>query len=142
MCGNAESPIAVMSFYYTGPYCSVTPSWMWSYHRSFGRGKEEDVEVSAAELRNVHLNLLSPPSFYQKIKQNELATHRCRLERAFGDICIIDMSETRLNQSVSDAEVILDNFTLIRSDRTEQSEERYKECKSRLQDEDRESPLK
>ncbi len=51
----------------------------------------------------------------------DLLHARCRLERAFRDICIIALSETWLDQSVSDVEVSLDNFTIIRADRTEQS---------------------
>ncbi|KAK2848174.1 hypothetical protein Q7C36_009856 [Tachysurus vachellii] len=40
------SLIAVMHFYYTGPHCCVTSSLMCFYHRSFGRGKEEDMGYS------------------------------------------------------------------------------------------------
>ena len=46
---------------------------------------------------------------------------RCRLERAFRDICIIALTETWLDGSISDNEVTLDGFTIIRSDRTVQS---------------------
>jgi hypothetical protein len=43
------------------------------------------------------------------------------MERAFRDICIIALTETWLDDSVSDDEVSLDNFTIIRSDRTRNS---------------------
>lgn len=46
---------------------------------------------------------------------------RCQLERAFRDTCIIALTETWLDESISDTEVSLDNFTVIRSDRTGQS---------------------
>lgn len=51
----------------------------------------------------------------------DLLHARCRLERAFRDICIIALSETWLDESVSDAEVSLDNFMIIRSDRSKAS---------------------
>ncbi|KAK0135719.1 hypothetical protein N1851_028396 [Merluccius polli] len=51
----------------------------------------------------------------------DLLHARCRFERAFRDICIIALSETWLEESVSDSEVSLDNFTIIRSDRTRHS---------------------
>lgn len=46
---------------------------------------------------------------------------RCRLERAFRDICIIALTETWLDGSISDNEVTLGGFNIIRSDRTAQS---------------------
>ena len=46
---------------------------------------------------------------------------RCRLERAFRDICIIALTKTWLDGSISDNEVTLDGFTIIRSDSTVQS---------------------
>lgn len=45
----------------------------------------------------------------------------CQLERAFRDTCIIALSETWLGESVSDVDVSLDNFTIIRSNSTRQS---------------------
>lgn len=42
-------------------------------------------------------------------------------QSAFRDICIIDLSETWLDESVSDVKVSLDNFILIRSNRMRQS---------------------
>ena len=51
----------------------------------------------------------------------DLLHARCRMERAFRDICIIALTETWLDDSVSDDEVSLDNFTIIRSDRTRNS---------------------
>lgn len=45
----------------------------------------------------------------------DLLHARCHI---FRDICIIALSKTWLKESVSDAEVSLDNFTIIRSDRT------------------------
>ncbi|GAA6215221.1 A disintegrin and metalloproteinase with thrombospondin motifs 17 isoform X1 [Lates japonicus] len=51
----------------------------------------------------------------------DLLHARCRLERAFRDICIIALTETWLDESVLDEEVGLDNFTIIRSDRTTNS---------------------
>ncbi|CAL8361170.1 unnamed protein product [Arctogadus glacialis] len=44
----------------------------------------------------------------------DLLHARCRMERAFRDICIIALTETWLDDSVSDDEVSLDNFTIIR----------------------------
>ena len=51
----------------------------------------------------------------------DLLHARCWFERAFNDICIIALSETWLEESVPDSEVRLDNFTIIRSDRTRHS---------------------
>ncbi|KAL0180332.1 hypothetical protein M9458_025774, partial [Cirrhinus mrigala] len=46
---------------------------------------------------------------------------RCRTEKSFRDVCIITLFKTWLNDSVPDEEVSLDNFTIIRVDRTSNS---------------------
>lgn len=51
----------------------------------------------------------------------DLLHARCRMERAFRGICIIALSETLLDQSVTDVAVSLGNFTIIRSNSTKQS---------------------
>ncbi|XP_061896893.1 uncharacterized protein LOC133645982 [Entelurus aequoreus] len=51
----------------------------------------------------------------------DLLHARCRFERALRDICIIALSGTWLEESVIDSEVSLDNFTIVRSDRTKHS---------------------
>lgn len=46
---------------------------------------------------------------------------RCQGEKSFREACIIALSETWLKDSIPDEEVRLDNFTIIRADRTSDS---------------------
>lgn len=46
---------------------------------------------------------------------------KCRVEKAFPEASIIALTEPWLNDSITDGEVSLDNFTTIRADRTKES---------------------
>ena len=48
----------------------------------------------------------------------DLLHAKCLVERAYKEACIIAFTETWLNEAVTDAEVDLDNFTILRADRT------------------------
>ena len=54
----------------------------------------------------------------------DLLHARSRYQKTFKDVCIIALSETWLDESVPDSEVSLDNFTIIRADRTRDSGKR------------------
>lgn len=46
---------------------------------------------------------------------------KCLVDRAYKEACIIALTETWLDEAVPDAEVSLDNFTILRADRTKDS---------------------
>lgn len=46
---------------------------------------------------------------------------KCRVEKAFREASIIALTESWLNDSITEGEVSLDNFTTIRADRTKES---------------------
>ena len=51
----------------------------------------------------------------------DLLHAKCRVERAFRNVCIIALTETWLDGDVLDTEVSLDNFSILRADRTSRS---------------------
>lgn len=57
---------------------------------------------------------------YLRNKMDQLHA-KCQGERLFRDVCIIALTESWLDESISDSEINLDNFLTVRADRTRQS---------------------